>query len=203
MASAHLSEGCDGMARKKGILSIRPLRPGDEIYLLNWLTDQNVLHYYEGRDQQYTLQKIEEKYFEPSTTVTRCLVQYNHRPIGYIQYYRLVEKELQLYGYGQRGERVYGMDQFIGEVSYWNQGIGTRLVKLVTHYLCKVKHVDRIMIDPQIWNGRAIRCYEKCGFEKMHVLPEWEEHEGEMKDCLLMAYEAKMIEDKGINVKSD
>lgn len=188
---------------KKGTVSIRPLRPGDEIYLLNWLTDKNVLRYYEGRDQQYTLKEIQEKYFQSSTAVTRCLVQYNHRAIGYIQYYPLTDQELQRYRYGRKGEQIYGIDQFIGEPSYWNQGIGTRLVKLVTHYLCKVKHADRIVIDPQVWNERAIYCYEKCGFEKIRVLPKWEEHEGEMEDCLLMAYEAKMIEHRGIKVKSD
>lgn len=197
------SEGCDCMYVKKGIVSIRPLQSGDEIYLLNWLTDKNVLRYYEGRDQQYTLEKIQEKYFQPSSVITRCLVQYNHRPIGYIQYYSLSKMQRKAYGYGKQKELIYGMDQFIGEPSCWNQGLGTRLVKLVTHYLCKVKHADRVVIDPQVWNDRAIHCYEKCGFKKMYILPEWEAHEGKREDCYLMVYESNLVEHKGMTVRRE
>lgn len=189
------------MLINKGTVSIRPLKSGDEIYLLNWLTDHSVLRYYEGRDQHYTLASIEEAFFQSSPTMTRCLVQYNHRAIGYVQYYRLSEENRMRYGYGESHERIYGMDQFIGEPAYWNQGLGTRLVRLVIHYLCNVKHADRIVIDPQVWNERAIHCYEKCGFEKVDLLIEWEKHEGKWEDCYLMAYEANSTEQRGFTVR--
>ena len=38
-------------------------------------------------------------------------------------------------------------------------------------YLIEEKGADRIVMDPQTWNERAIRCYEKCGFEKGEIAP--------------------------------
>ena len=65
-------------------------------------------------------------------------------------------------------EIIYGTDQFFGEPSYWNKGIGTRLVSAMVKYLIEEKGANRIVMDPQTWNERAIRCYEKCGFEKVN-----------------------------------
>lgn len=85
-------------------------------------------------------------------------------------------------------EVIYGMDQFIGEVSYWNKGIGTKLISSVAEYLIREKGADRLVMDPQTQNQRAIHCYEKCGFEKVKLLPKRELHEGEYRDCCLMEY---------------
>ena len=43
-------------------LSIRYLQEGDELFLLKWLTDQQVLAYYEGRDRPYTREKVLEDF---------------------------------------------------------------------------------------------------------------------------------------------
>ena len=47
------------------------------------------------------------------------------------------------------------------------------------------------MTDPQAWNERAIRCYEKCGFKKVKLLPKHELHEGEYRDCWQIEYKSK------------
>ena len=72
--------------------------------------------------------------------------------------------------------------------AYWNKGIGTKLVSSVVEYLIREKGADRIVMDPQTWNERAIHCYEKCGFEKVKLLPKRELHEGAYRDCWLMEY---------------
>jgi aminoglycoside 6'-N-acetyltransferase len=41
-------------------------------------------------------------------------------------------------------------------------------------------------MDPQTRNTRAIKCYKKCGFKKIKILPKRELHEGEYQDCLLI-----------------
>ena len=97
-------------------------------------------------------------------------------------------EEKSTYGYGSATEIIYGMDQFFGESAYWNKGIGTRLVRSMVKYLIEEKGADRIVMDPQTWNERAIRCYEKCGFEKVKFLPKRELHEGEYRDCWLMEW---------------
>ena len=71
-------------------LSIRYLKDGDEYYLLRWLTNPEVLAYYEGRDRSYTIESIFEDFFLEDDE-TRCLVLCNGSPIGYIQFYSIKE----------------------------------------------------------------------------------------------------------------
>lgn len=80
------------------------------------------------------------------------------------------------------------MDQFIGETEYWNKGIGTKFVKSMIDYLINYEKADRIVMDPQAWNERAIACYKKCRFEKVKLLKEHEKHEGRHRDCWLIEY---------------
>lgn len=47
---------------------------------------------------------------------------------------------------------------------------------------------DKIVMDPQAWNERALRVYEKGGFVKKKYLEKHEMHEGELRDCWLIEY---------------
>ncbi len=78
---------------------------------------------------------------------------------------------------------------FIGETNYWNRGIGTKILTILINYLFVVLAADQIVIDPHVDNTRAIRCYEKCGFVKIKLLPTHELHEEKYSDCWLMAIE--------------
>jgi aminoglycoside 6'-N-acetyltransferase len=174
-------------------MMIRKLEEADKEMLVKWLTDPAVLKYYEGRDNPHDLKKVNQHFYSPNDETTRCLVEYEGKAIGYIQFYPLEERERMEYGYWNPGEIVYGTDQFIGEVDYWNRGLGKQLVKGITKYLVEEKKADKIVMDPQAWNERAIACYEKCGFQKVKFLPAHELHEGEMKDCWLMEYKKQVL----------
>lgn len=169
-------------------LHVRILKEEDKILLAKWLSDPEILQYYEGRDNPFDVKKVEEKFFEEEDDATRCLIEFDGEPIGYIQFYEVGEEERLTYGYGDSVELIYGMDQFIGESAYWNKGIGSQLVRLMVRYLIEERGADCIVMDPQTWNERAIRCYEKCGFEKVKMLPANEWHEGEYRDCWLIEY---------------
>lgn len=164
-------------------LSIRYLQKGDELFLLKWLTDQQVLAYYEGRDRPYTREKVLEDFFLEDDEV-RCLVLFNDIPIGYIQFYLLAEVEgIKL------PDQSYGMDQFIGETSYWNKNIGKKLIRSVVNFIERTLKGSLVLMDPQHWNKRAIRCYQQVGFANLGILPKHELHEGSWNDCILMAYD--------------
>lgn len=166
-------------------ITIKPLEQKDAAYLAKWLSDPKVLEYYEGRDNPFTIDQVKEKFYKENDTVNRNLVLVHNSPVGYIQYYRLDSENVKNYGYHDE-EVIYGLDQFIGEVNHWGSGLGTKLVTLMKEYLFNVLNVDRIVMDPQTWNTRAIRCYEKCGFSKVKLLPKNEWHEGEYRDCWLV-----------------
>jgi len=176
------------MLFQKEKLLIRELERKDKYLLSKWLSDPEILQYYEGRDNPFDVEKVEQKFFDEEADTTRCIIEFNEATIGYVQFYKIDEAERRNYGYGESSEIIYGMDQFIGESTYWNKGVGTQLVSAVVAYLVEAKGADRIVMDPQTWNERAIRCYENCGFKKVKLLPANELHEGEYRDCWLIDY---------------
>lgn len=173
---------------QNGHLTVRYLSETDKGLLVKWLSDPEILQYYEGRDHPHDEGKVARHFFEDDEDVVRCVIEYDGSPIGYLQFYEVDEVEREIYGYDDFAETIYGMDQFIGESAYWNKGIGTELVRSVVAYLMAEKGAHRIVMDPQTQNTRAIRCYEKCGFEKVKLLPNHELHEGKYRDCWLIEY---------------
>ncbi|XRG79168.1 GNAT family N-acetyltransferase [Rossellomorea sp. GAMAL-10_SWC] len=117
-----------------------------------------------------------------------CIVVYENIEIGHIQFYKLDDESKIEYGYENTSEVIYGMDQFIGETDFWNRGIGSLLVSSMVNYLVNNQNAEKVVVDPQTWNVRAIKCYEKCGFKKIRLLPKHELHEGEYRDCYVMEY---------------
>lgn len=174
----------------KDDLEIRVLSVEDAQLLVKWLSDSRVLEYYEGRDRPHDLKMVKEHFYEDRDEITQCIVNYKGVDIGYVQFYPISNEEYELYGYRKENGIVFGMDQFIGETEYWSQGIGTKLVKSVTEYIVSLG-INIIVMDPQTWNHRALRCYEKCGFNKIKLLPKHEWHEGMKQDCWLIEYKAK------------
>jgi aminoglycoside 6'-N-acetyltransferase len=172
---------------RNGDMNVRPLEDRDKYALLRWLSNPEVLEFYEGRDRPFNLQMVEEKFFS-ERGVMSCLVEYEGNEVGYLQYYQLDHETMIRYGYTNVDEVIYGTDQFIGETAYWNKGIGTQLIRAVVEYLLQKEGVHRLVMDPMTWNKRAIRCYEKCGYSKARILREHELHEGEYYDSWLMEF---------------
>ena len=180
-----------GLLVDAGDLSIRRMRDDDADYLLmsRWLTDERVLEFVYGRDNPHDLPRVREK-FGPrargQSPVVPCILVHCRAAVGYIQYYAVNGGGADEYGL-ETAEDVYGVDLFIGEPDLWNRGIGTRALSAMVGYLFDEVDARRVVIDPHVANIRAVRCYEKCGFQKVRILPEHELHEGERRDSWLMA----------------
>ena len=116
---------------------------------------------YETAD--YIHQKIKGNGYDHS-----FIIFLNDTPIGYIQccdlyaYRTLCPKPKGLFT--QENPGTFCMDLFIGEEEYLNQGYGTEIVKTFISYVFKNFNAKIILIDPEVTNKRAIRCYEKAGF---------------------------------------
>jgi aminoglycoside 6'-N-acetyltransferase len=176
----------------RGDLGIRPLTYKDVPILHQWLNDPRVLAYYEGRDKPHDMDMVRERFLSKTdlSDVLGCLVTWKGSPLGYVQVYPILGKELALYGY-PHDHRIFGMDQFLGEPDLWNQGIGTLLVGAVVDWLIQECKAERVVMDPRVENVRAIHVYEKCGFRKVKLLPQRELHEGTYRDCWLMEIQVK------------
>ena len=176
---------------RDGDLAIRRMRdtPDDYALVAKWLTDSEVLAYYDGRDNPSPLERVMED-FGPMArgedATVPGIIEYLGAPIGYIQYYPTEADEAAAYGLTDYSGH-FGMDVVIGETAYWNQGLGTRIITAMLRYLFEDVGAQRVVIDPQTWNTRAVRVWEKCGFQRIKLLPAYELHEGAYRDCWLMA----------------
>ncbi len=163
--------------------------------ILKWLNNKNVSDYY-GDSKNYTLEEIQNKYAKKleSNFETPCIIEYNNTPIGYIQYYIVdcekyeISKEL-FEKIVKSNEKAMALDLFIGEDKFRDKGLGTRTIKLLINEIFNDKSVNAILIDPKTSNKRAIKCYRKCGFKDICVIPNREEKDGIKYDNLIMKIE--------------
>ena len=105
-----------------------------------------------------SLERIIEKYgsrVKNPTDVFPYFILRDNEPIGFIQYYI-------------RDERTIGLDMWIGILKERNSGCGTEALKQMVEIIHR-KHpeVKELFIDPEVDNIRAIKCYQKAGFQNI------------------------------------
>ena len=175
-----------GFCASDGPLSIRPLTTDDADDLHRWLNDPAVLAFYDGRDNPGSRDRIKQHYLSKTGhPVQGCIVQWQTKPVGYLQVYPLDAEDIERFGFPMQ-QRSIGMDMFLGESSLWGQGIGTRLTQLASDALLEKWGADRVILDPRVSNLRAVHVYQKCGFVVLQRLIRHEYHEGVWEDCWLM-----------------
>ena len=84
-------------------------------------------------------------------------------------------------------DEAVGVDLSIGPEHALSKGLGSQVLQRFAEQLWDDGH-RFIVIDPDPNNGRAVRAYEKAGFEVMPAFA------GKTKDCLLMRYQPKKKE---------
>jgi aminoglycoside 6'-N-acetyltransferase len=192
MARAEPADAPGAFVEENG-LGFRPVRDLDQDFELmaTWLGDDRVAEWFGGRDRPRSQEALREKYgrrIRSGSAVVPTFMIMDGRPIGFLQYFHLADiadERPHDYGYGT-GEGVYGIDLFIGEPALWNQGIGTRAVRLIVRWLFEERGAGVVVADPRVANGRAIHCFEKAGIWKVRVLPGHERYEGRDEDCWLL-----------------
>lgn len=84
-------------------------------------------------------------------------------PVGYIQYYDACRVGGGWWPDAKEG--TFGIDQFIGDPTLIGKSFGTEIIKTFVSDLFAQENVREIITDPEPKNKRAIRAYEKVGFE--------------------------------------
>ena len=125
--------------------------------LLEWLQRPHVKEWWDDGDD--TLEKVTAHYTsEPETTKRYLLLHGDDKkiPIGYFQYYLTSEG--------------IGIDQFIGDERLIGKGIGTAALKSFVELIQNKHNPTLLIIDPDLENRRAIRCYQKAGFSYVKTI---------------------------------
>lgn len=155
-------------------LLIRKMEFTDYEALAHWLSTREVLEFFRDVNAPFTLDQVKAKYgprINGDAPIYPYIVELNNRPIGFMQHYKLSEDKQTELGY-PISDMVFGIDQFIGIPELYGKGLGTLMVNAFTKQLTETTEVQIITVDPEVSNLRAIKCYEKCGFQKVKKLNE-------------------------------
>ncbi|AMQ28330.1 TPA: GNAT family N-acetyltransferase [Legionella pneumophila] len=141
--------------------------------LYQWFQEPTINYWY-ARNKNWSLNEIKEKY-EPRILgkehVPSFIVHVDNSPFGFIQYYLLTESLPDgIDGYDSplfqqyNAKDLVGIDLFIAEEKARCKGLG---VELIGQFIDKFLNCFKaIVVDPNINNQQAIRCYEKAGFNQ-------------------------------------
>jgi RimJ/RimL family protein N-acetyltransferase len=80
---------------------------------------------------------------------------------------------------------------FIGDPDCWGRGFGTEATALTTVYAMDLLNLNRLELEVFAYNPRALRCYEKLGFQKEGVRRDAKFHEGGYHDAVVMSILAR------------
>ncbi len=129
--------------------------------LYKWCQNKSIYEWFEQR--KLTKEEIIKKYQNKLNKKEQDLyiIQYQNKDIGLAQIYKY-ENDINL-----KYDNCYEYDLFIGDIEYLNKGIGTEIVKKINNLIYKNYKSDYIILRPFKRNIRAIKCYQKCGFEKV------------------------------------
>lgn len=94
----------------------------------------------------------------------QLVAELDGRPIGFIQIIDPKEEETHYWG-NDIEENLRAIDIWIGEANDLEKGYGTRMMRLAIERCFADPRVTAIIIDPLSSNTRAIKFYEKMGFE--------------------------------------
>lgn len=139
-----------------------PLQEVHLSLLRQWLKNPHVAEFWQETENE---DEFREKFLNemPRRGVFAFVILMDQRPIGYIQSYNACEVGGGWWPNARQG--TFGIDQFIGDPELVGRGIGTEIIKKFVNDLFLRPEVNEIITDPDPKNKRAIRAYEKVGFE--------------------------------------
>ena len=140
----------------------RTMTAADLPMIKRWLALPHVREWWGDPDEQYQL--VSGDLDEPA--MDQFIVSAGGSDFAYIQCYDLTAWNS---GFGVHPAGTRGIDQFIGEPDMVGRGHGSAFIRAFTERVLS-DGAPRVVTDPDPANGRAIRAYEKAGFEKVHLV---------------------------------
>ena len=140
-----------------------PMSAADLPMVRRWLETPHVAQWWHGPDEQFAL--VSEDLDHPA--MDQFVVTADDRPFAYLQCYDPTAWSDNGLGTHPLGTR--GIDQFIGEPDMVDRGHGSALIRSFVDGLLKTG-TPRVVTDPDPENIRAVRAYEKAGFQKARLV---------------------------------
>ena len=141
----------------------RPFSEADFPMIRDWLREPHVVQWWGDAEDQFAL--VSGDLVEPA--MEQFIVSADGRPFGYVQSYDLSAWPDDSFGAQPSGTPA--VDQFIGEPDMIDRGRGSAFMRAFVEQLFAAG-MPRVITDPDPDNGRAIRAYEKAGFQRENIV---------------------------------
>ena len=136
----------------------RPMTTSDLPLVRRWLAEPHVVQWWGDPSEQYDL--VSGDLDEPA--MDQFIVSAGNSDFAYLQCYSLTAWNS---GFGEQPRGTRGIDQFIGERAMIERGHGSAFIRAFVDARLR-NGAPRIVTDPDPANTRAVRAYQKAGFEK-------------------------------------
>ncbi len=140
---------------------LRPVQESDLPRFVEWLADREMTRWLAAMGDPPTLDN-EYEWYERRRSDPESVMWSIETLDGLL----LGNVELRLTPRAWRAE----MGIAIQDKTQWSQGYGTDAVRLVLGHAFRELKLNRVELTTDEANARAIRCYEKCGFEREGLL---------------------------------
>jgi RimJ/RimL family protein N-acetyltransferase len=152
-------------------VALRPATPEDEPQILEWLFHSDITHSLLGPppfperpvpEPADSSQTLDPHYLDGTAPeLGRCfLILVDDEPVGQVTYNDIVKRD---------ECRQVELDIWMRSESCCGKSYGTDALDALCGYLHKTFGVEQFMVQPSARNPRAIRAYEKIGFQKLEL----------------------------------
>lgn len=162
------------------LVVLKPLEWEDLEQVHTWYQDPEVLYWSSGNhpDTFFSRYDLEEQYEREARgeSIRRFMIEtHDGTQLGVISYKNM-----------NRQIHSVMIGLFIGEKEYWGKGHGTDAVRAFLRYLFHQHNFNRVELETWAGNERAVRTYEKCGFQIEGRIREGFYVDGQYCDKLIM-----------------
>ncbi len=133
--------------------------------LCAWLNRPHLQKWW--RAEEITMDNVSEKYLPrvlQEDDAIPFIALRNGEPVGYCQYYRILSG--QTWWPDDPPESSLGIDVFLADANELGRGTGAAMIQAFIEMLRRDVGFSEVRVDPKPDNARAIRCYQKAGFER-------------------------------------
>jgi aminoglycoside 6'-N-acetyltransferase-1b len=151
-------------------VTLRRMTEDDLAMLHDWLNRPHIVAWWGG--ERPSLAEVRKEYLPQELArhqVTPYIGLLGGEPFAYAQSYVALGAG-DGWWEGETDPGVRGIDASIADPDLLGKGLGTQLVRALVDLLFSDPSVSSIQTDPAPHNLRAIRCYEKAGFQRVKTI---------------------------------
>ena len=167
---------------KRPVFNFAPAKPSQRTLLHQWLEQKHIKEWVHGIGLQNTLTGI-EKFFQGTSSKTYWIGYDKETPFAFLIT-------------APSGEDAITLDLFICDLNYLGKGLSVPMIR--EFLLGRFPHVQKILIDPEATNRRAIHVYQKVGFKIVEeFIASWHPEECFLRRktslCIRRSFEQKTL----------